>query len=50
MVVEAVVEKDWLLDLLAQVELEAVVQVVKDHQHKQLQELQTLVAVVVEQE
>jgi hypothetical protein len=44
------VEKDWLLDVLAQVELEAAVQVVKDHQHKQPQELQTLAVAVVEQE
>ena len=50
MAVVVEVEKDWLLDVLAQVELEAAVQVVKDHQHKQPQELQTLAVEVVEQE
>tara|TARA_Y100000401_G_C8266611_1_gene196139 strand:- start:81 stop:395 length:315 start_codon:yes stop_codon:yes gene_type:complete len=50
MVAVVEVEKEWLLDVLAQVELEAVVQVVKDHQHKQPQELLILVVAVVEQE
>jgi hypothetical protein len=51
MVAVVAVEKECqLVDVKVQVELEVVVQVVKDLQHKQLQVLLTLAVAEVEQE